>query len=244
MDEARIEPEIGSASSAMRERWDAPPPSIAPANPGLRKQVTDSVREAREQVTTQVREHVGTAKDSATRMVDERKRTLTDSVQALASAFEAAATSLNDGNQARLADWTRELSGRARRIASYLEEQDTRGLVTDLEGTAKQNPTAFLGTSFAAGLAAGRFLRSSVRATDTGALGDFHPDPARVEPVTSGMGYGNPGSGYGTTGSAVGATRTGPGDAGFGPVHTEPTPEPPMGDTPLGDTPRRDEGGI
>ena len=211
------------------------------AKRGLKQQAKESVRDAREQVMTQVRDRKEEAKQSATRMVDERKRTLADSVSALAGAFDAAASSLGEENQQRLAQWTRELSGRARRIASYLEQNDTRGLVTDLEGTAREHPATFVGTSFAAGLAAGRFLRSSTRdqdatAGDQGVDFEFHPDAALVAGGTGesggtqrfsdddtgnrGGGYGNPGTGFGTTGSSLGATRTGFGDAGFGPTRT------------------------
>jgi hypothetical protein len=235
MDEARSGPGLESGSGAMGDGTGASR-SEASANPGLKQQAMESVRGAREQVMGQVREQAGTAREGAARMVDERKKTLAGSVHALASAFDAAAASLSDGNQARLAELTRDLSGRAQRIASYLEEQDTRGLVTDLEGTAREHPAAFLGTTFAAGLAAGRFLRSSSSATDTGLPAtsergvdfEFHPDAALLSDGSTGYsasgstgGYGNPGSGYGTTGSSVGATRTGPGDAGFGPTRTD-----------------------
>lgn len=177
------------------------------ANPGLRQQAKESVRDAREQVKTQVRERSDQAKESASRAVDDRTHTLSEGVSAVAAAFDAAASSLGERQQERLAGWTRELSDRARRIASYLDESDARGLVTDLEGTARQHPTAFVGTSFAAGLAAGRFLRASA-----------HDD--RASTSTGEAGFGNPGSGYGTTGSSVEATRTGLGDAGFGPTRT------------------------
>lgn len=215
----------------------------ASSNPGLKQQAKDTVRDAREQVMTEVRERKDEAKQSATRMVDKRTRTLSESMSALASAFDAAAASLGQENQDRLAGWTRELSGRARRMASYLEQQDARGLVNDLEGTAREHPATFVGTSFAAGLAAGRFLRSSSRddATEQGVDFEFHADPALLSddtganraggfsatgtPTNTGAsgGYGNPGAGFGTTGSAVGGTRTGLGDAGFGPTRTSDT---------------------
>lgn len=210
MDEAQSGPADGSGIGAtgMGDTTRSEPS----ANPGLKQQAIESVRDAREQV----RERAGAARDSATRMVDERKRTLAESVLALASAFDAAAASLSEGNQTRMADWSRELSGRAHRIAGYLEEQDTRGLVTDLEGTARQHPTAFLGSTFAAGLAAGRFLRSS-SATDTGL-------PATTDP---GVGFGYeaddtllPGeTGYGSTSysaSTPSVGSTGPTGETFG----------------------------
>ena len=245
MDQSQNEPGSGDATAG---RMDDPARREPSGTPGLRERARESVRDAREQVTSKLRDRADSAREGATRVVDERKRTFADSVHALASAFDAAAASLTDGNQAQLADWTRELSGRARRIASYLEESDTRGLVTDLEGSARSHPAAFLGTSFAAGVAAGRFLRSSARANETSSMGDersvdleFAADDSLGSDDATGFassssgtgssdpgrtsfsgGYGNPGSGYGQTGSSVGATRTGLGDAGFGPTRVGP----------------------
>ncbi len=230
MDQAQTGPGSGGGERGLGED---PTRLEASATPGLREKARESVRDAREQVMTQVRERTDSARQGATRMVDERKQTLSGSVHALASAIDAAAASLSDGNQSRLAEWTRELSGRAHRIASYLDEHDTRGLVTDLEGSARSHPAAFIGTSFAAGLAAGRFLRATSRSDDaSGVTGEqsvgfeFHADDALLAGDTGstsrGGGYGNPGSGYGTTGSSLGATRSGPGDGGFGPTLTAP----------------------
>lgn len=205
-----------------------------------------SVREMRDDLKSQVRERTDDAKHSVDRFATERKHTFAGTIEALATAFDSAASTLSEREERRLADWTREISGRARRLASYLEENDTRGLVTDLEGSAREHPAAFVGSSFAAGLAAGRFLRSSSRsdasermkaageldlevelereATDS-LQGDTRPtDPAFGASGAAGGGYGNTGTGYGTTGADVGMTREAPGDAGFGPTRTEPGP--------------------
>jgi len=226
MDEARSGPDWESGGNAMGDGGTATQGG-ASANPGLKQQAMDTVRGARERASTQLRERAESAREGATRMVDERKRTLADSVHALASAFDAAALSLSDGQQGRLADLTRELSGRAHRIATYLEEQDTRALVTDLEGTARQHPAAFLGTTFAAGLAAGRFLRSSTNThsgvpmtTDQGVDFEFHPDAALLADDSPEAGsFGGSTTGYtasGATGAlgTTGGTASGPGSTG------------------------------
>ena len=135
-----------------------------------------SLREAREDLKTEVRERTDQVKRGADRIATERKHTLAGTLESLASAFDAAAATLGEREERRLADWSRDLSGRARRAASYLEENDTRGLVNDLEGTAREHPAAFVGSSFAAGVAAGRFLRSSQR-SDAG----FGPTETAVE---------------------------------------------------------------
>ena len=92
--------------------------------------------------------------------------------------------------------------------------------MTDLEGTARQHPAAFLGTTFAAGLAAGRFLRAS-SSTDTGLSStaergvdfEFHPDAALLADDTTGTeSFGGSTGGLGSTGGYAASGSTG----GFG----------------------------
>lgn len=80
---------------------------------------------------------------------------------ALAQALRAAGDSLRDQGQDRLAGWSGSAAGEVERVSSYLEHEDSRALMHDLEDMARRNPGAFIGLSFAAGLTAGRFLRAS-----------------------------------------------------------------------------------
>lgn len=116
---------------------------------------------AASEVKSQAKQKGSELKQQAERKAERQKRSLAESVTALASALDAAAGSLDEREEGRLADWSRDAGERVRRMASYLERNDVSGLVHDLEDTARDNPAAFVGTSLAAGLAAGRFLRSS-----------------------------------------------------------------------------------
>ncbi|HVS03138.1 MAG TPA: hypothetical protein VMT16_10255 [Thermoanaerobaculia bacterium] len=82
---------------------------------------------------------------------------------ALSQALAAAAGKLREGNEDALA---RALGGLARKLddlAGYLERRDPRRVAEDVERFARRHPELFLGSMFAVGLVAGRFLRASRR---------------------------------------------------------------------------------
>lgn len=144
-----------------RGRADSPGQRAAEAAGEMKgeakQQASDAARQAKSKAGDAARE----ARQRAEEKAEQGRRSLTESVTALAMALDAAAGSLEERDQRRLSEWSRDAGERVRRMASYLERNDTSGLVHDLEGTARENPAAFVGTSLAAGLAAGRFLRSS-----------------------------------------------------------------------------------
>jgi hypothetical protein len=58
-------------------------------------------------------------------------------------------------------------------MSDYLEKENPDALMGDAERVARDHPVTFLGSSFAAGIAAGRFLRAS-RARSSGGDGLTH----------------------------------------------------------------------
>jgi len=126
----------------------------------MEEDVKASAREAKQEVKERARDVKDDVQERALNAAERRKGSLAESVNALASALEAAASRLDEQQERRLAGWTRDASSRVERMAGYLRENDMQGLTRDLRSTARENPAAFVGTSFAAGLAAGRFLRA------------------------------------------------------------------------------------
>jgi hypothetical protein len=60
-----------------------------------------------------------------------------------------------------LARYGRQAAGQVERLASHVDSNDTNGVMREIENIARDNPAAFTGGTFAAGLLLGRFLRSS-----------------------------------------------------------------------------------
>jgi hypothetical protein len=102
-------------------------------------------------------------------------------LSSVARAMRAASEELRTDGESKLAGMTDEAAGHVERAGSYLQSENPSGMIHDLEQTARRNPALFLGATFAVGLLAGRFFRSS-----QGTTAAFEPDPALVESVGRG----------------------------------------------------------
>jgi ElaB/YqjD/DUF883 family membrane-anchored ribosome-binding protein len=112
-------------------------------------------------VKAEVRERAQEVKEEVRGRVDERKQVATEKVHALARALRAAGDTLEDEGESALARYGRQAADQVERLASYIDGNDTNGMMRQFEGMARDNPAAFTGTTFAAGLLLGRFLRAS-----------------------------------------------------------------------------------
>lgn len=117
----------------------------------------DEVRDLK----VQGREVADQVKQAAEGEIERRSTKLADGLDSVEQAMRVAAEDLERDGQEWLADYTRRAAGQVERVTRYLHDEDAPAMLTDLEDMARKNPGTFLGTSFAAGLAAGRFLRSS-----------------------------------------------------------------------------------
>lgn len=123
--------------------------------------LTAKGRETAAELKDEVREQVEQLKDQAEEQVDKRTSQAAGRLDSVVRALENSAGQLSDDGERWLADHARQAAGQIARFAGYLRDEDARSMMRDLEEMARSNTGTFLGTSFAAGLAVGRFLRSS-----------------------------------------------------------------------------------
>lgn len=119
------------------------------------------VKEEARDLKAQGREMADQVKHAAEGEIDRRSTKLADGLESVGRAMRLAAEDLDGEGQDWLADYTRRAADQVERVTGYLHDEDAPAMLTDLEDMARENPGTFLGTSFAAGVAAGRFLRSS-----------------------------------------------------------------------------------
>jgi hypothetical protein len=127
----------------------------------MASQAKEEARRVADQVEQEVRDRGEQIRDRVEAKADEGRSRAAETSDALAAAFRAAGDSLRDRHEDRLGHLTEELAEQVERFSGYLRDNDMRGLVGDLEDVARRNPTGFLGSTLAAGLMAGRFLRAS-----------------------------------------------------------------------------------
>lgn len=103
----------------------------------------------------------GDLRDEAESRADRWTRDFGKRGSGLARALGEASTTLRDEGDDQMADLAGRAAEQVERMAGYLEKEDPRGLMDDLEQLGRSNPAAFLGTAFAAGVLSGRLFRAS-----------------------------------------------------------------------------------
>ena len=137
--------------------------SGAGSGTGATDEVRQQTRETAQKLENRAREKGEEIRERVERTGEAQKERAAGTAEALAEAVRAAGSTLRDRDEDRLGQYTEEFADQIERFSGYLRDRDVGGLMHDLEDMARRSPTAFLGSSLAAGLVAGRFLRASDR---------------------------------------------------------------------------------
>lgn len=157
---------------------------------------------AESEVGQAAKDALGQVKENATSAIDDKKANLAQGLTSVADTLRQVGDSVKPpaGEPANkvaelTTQYTESLSQQVEKLSGYLERQDLRGLMSDLEGFARRNPAVFLGGAFALGILAARFLKSST------------PAPNRALVATGGGNYLS--TDFDTTPSSLGSASTG-----------------------------------
>jgi hypothetical protein len=107
-------------------------------------------------------------KDRAAAQANTQKMRATLGLDSVADAVRQTGRQLRDQQQGTVADVVERAAAQIDRFSAHLDERDVAELVGDVERLARRQPAAFIGGSFAIGLLAARFLRSSANTGDFG----------------------------------------------------------------------------
>ncbi len=139
------------------------------SEPSAARKAKVHLREARDELRALASRQAGGVKAKAGKTANDKKQVAAGKVHAVARALREAGDALDRDGERELARWGRDAADQVERVAGYLDRQDLSGLAHDLDTRARNNPGAFVAGTFAAGIALGRFLRSS------------HPEPEQRE---------------------------------------------------------------
>jgi len=155
-------------------RWEGRPdgqesaPSVDVGHEGYaRSSIREETSRARQRVREKGAELEATAgrkvdelKESAMRKTDELTTRMGGRFETLARALRRAGDGMREEGEPRFAEMTDQAANRVERFGSYLEGQNPREMMQDIERSAQSHPAYFVAGTFAAGLLIGRFLRS------------------------------------------------------------------------------------
>jgi hypothetical protein len=178
---------------------------------------------AESQVGQAAKDALGQVKENATSTIDDKKANIAQGLTSVAETLRQVGDSVKppEGEPANkvaelTTQYTETLSQQVEKVSGYLEQQDLRGLMNDLESFARRNPAIFLGGAFALGILAARFLKSSnpnqalMRTSDLDSgreIGNLTSTPSSLGGASTGS------SGLGET---SGSSSTGIGGTGIG----------------------------
>jgi len=166
---------------------------------------------AESEVGQAAKDALGKVKENATTALDDKKANLAQGLTGVADTIRQVGDTLKPAEGEPPANkvaeltthYTESLSQQVEKISGYLERQDLRGLMSDLESFARRNPAIFLGGAFALGILAARFLKSSnpnqalIPASDvsdfgggTGVGGGFTSTPSSLDGASTGSSFG------------------------------------------------------
>ena len=102
-----------------------------------------------------------TVKQRASSQLTSQKGRATDSLSAIAGAVRQSTTQLRNEHHDGLADYVERAADHLERFSNGLRDKSADELMRDVRNVARRQPALFIGGSFAVGLLAARFLKSS-----------------------------------------------------------------------------------
>jgi len=147
-------------------------------------------------------ERVQETRERALSGIERQQAQLRDRIRDVSGALRSSGHKLSDNEM--VASLLDTASDKVDRLASYVDTASARGLAADVHNFARQRPAWFFGGAFLAGLALGRFAKSSARAASEGSSQDLS-SAARGRHAERATGA--QGSGYGA--SSLGSQATG-----------------------------------
>lgn len=100
-------------------------------------------------------------KDRATTQINQQKARATAGLGSVADAVRQTGRQLRNQQQDAVAEVVENAAAQLERFSNHLRDRNLDELVNDAQRLARQQPAIFIGSSFAAGLLAARFIKAS-----------------------------------------------------------------------------------
>jgi len=153
-------------SNTSSTPWYADSSSNAPSASGstdkpLIQQAKQQTQKVLEQTQQKAGEVMGQARTQVVSQLESQKDRATGSLESVALALRQTGQHLREQNQTALSQYTEQIAESLERFSGSLSQRNMDQMIGEVERFARRQPALFLGTSFALGLLAARFLKSS-----------------------------------------------------------------------------------
>jgi hypothetical protein len=177
-----------------------PWPTISHGNPSMlrqasqseseqaRKKISDTAEKAGEQIKEKARSVRDWVSEQAQTRGNEQKDRAADGVENIAKSVHALKDKLDEQQLATASRYVESAADRIEQFADYLRQHDVQEMRRNAEQIARNHPGTFLGSLLLAGVALGRFLRSSSELeeeTESSSTRQYQSDLTATQPPTS-----------------------------------------------------------
>jgi len=135
--------------------------STTSSTENMMKDVKDSASEALGQAKDKVSEAAGQAQQKAKSQLAERKDVVADGIDSVAAALRHTGEELEGQDTGPVGKYVSKAANALSDISNHVRQNDVDQLLHEVEGFARREPAIALGSAFAIGILAARFLKSS-----------------------------------------------------------------------------------
>lgn len=158
----------GNDSMQDNPMQGGPPVRETPSALSLKEQAADVGRKAAEGA----KQMAAQAQSQARTRLERGKQDAAVTLTTVAATLLESGSQLRDLEQNMAGEYVERAARQIERAANFVQNADTREIVGEIENFARRRPAVFIGSAFAAGLLAARFLKSS-RGTGPAGSQDF-----------------------------------------------------------------------
>jgi len=132
------------------------------------KKIGEAVGSAKDQLADQARDVLAEGKDALTGQAEVAQNNLSGAIAAFSGAIRAASEHLANSDQRVASRFALEAAGGLERMSASLKDKPFEDVLSEIRTFGWQNPGVLVGGAVIAGLALGRFIRSSSPAVGGG----------------------------------------------------------------------------
>lgn len=157
----------GNMGSTQQDGFSAAPPTSSLSSPTTHPmsptQAKDSSETLLDQAKHAAQKMIGQTKDQLGTELKSQKDDASSKLGGVAAALRETGKTLGAGDDkdSALPGYANQAADQVERLSSYVRSRTIGDLIGDVEGFARREPAIFLGGSFALGLLAARFLKST-----------------------------------------------------------------------------------
>ncbi|TPN15936.1 hypothetical protein FKO01_38980 [Mesorhizobium sp. B2-3-3] len=142
----------------------------------VQTKAADAVAAAKDEIAEKARDVAAEGKEALMDQAQGAQNNLTNAIAAFGGAIRAAGEYLANSDQRAASKFAMDVAGGLERMSASLKDKPFEGVLTEVRTFGSRNPGVLIGGAVVAGLALGRFVKSTApRAADTTATGTDAP---------------------------------------------------------------------